>query len=87
MEAKKCDRCGKLYEIVDSRKDKTIDTRFKFVQVPNAEDMSGNKIIEQQTMEVRLYVGRYDDCVDLCPECRKSFKKWFESTDKEAKNG
>lgn len=47
--------------------------------------MSGNKIIEQQTMEVRLYVGRYDDCVDLCPECRKSFKKWFESNDKEEK--
>lgn len=27
----------------------------------------------------------YDGTVDLCPTCRTSLKKWFESTDKEEK--
>ena len=84
MEAKKCDRCGKLYEMPGSKENDGADVRFKHMYVYGAEDMSGNKIAEKQTK--RIWVkAEYDGIVDLCPDCRKSLKKWFETTDKEEK--
>ena len=84
MEAKKCDRCGKLYEMPGAKENDGADVRFKHMYVYGAEDMSGNKIAEKQTK--RIWVkAEYDGTVDLCPACRASLKKWFESTDKEEK--
>ena len=84
MEAKKCDRCGKLYEMPGAKETNGADVRFKHMRISGAEDMSGSKIAEKQTK--RIWVkAEYDGDVDLCPECRKSLKKWFESTDKEEK--
>ena len=84
MEAKKCDRCGKLYEMPGAKENDGADVRFKHMRISGAEDMSGSKIAEKQTR--RIWVkAEYEGDVDLCPECRKSLKKWFESTDKEEK--
>ena len=86
MEAKKCDRCGKLYEMPSACEKTGVDVRFKYMYINGAEDMSGTKIAEKQTRNIYIKCGTYsDDIVDLCPECRKSLKKWFESTDKEEK--
>lgn len=87
MEAKKCDRCGKLYEMPGAMETIGAEVRFKHKYVPDAEDLSGSKIAEKQTERVYLTrsLVRSDTTVDLCPECRKSLKKWFESTDKEEK--
>ena len=86
MEAKKCDRCGKLYEMPGPCEKTGVDVRFKHMYINGAEDMSGTKIAEKQTKNIYIKCGTYsDDIVDLCPECRKSLKKWFESTDKEEK--
>ena len=86
MEAKKCDRCGKLYEMPSACEKTGVDVRFKHMYINGAEDMSGTKIAEKQTRNIYIKCGNYsDDVVDLCPECRKSLKKWFESTDKEEK--
>lgn len=87
MEAKKCDRCGKLYEMPGARETNGADVRFKHMRISGAEDMSGSKIAEKQTKRIWIK-AEYDGDVDLCPDCRKSLKKWFESTDKEdKKNG
>lgn len=84
MEAKKCDRCGKLYEMPGAKENDGADVRFKHMYVHGAEDMSGNKIAEKQTK--RIWVkAECDGTVDLCPACRASLKKWFESADKEGK--
>ncbi len=85
MEAKKCDRCGKLYEMPGACEDTGAKVRFKHMYINGAEDMSGNKIAEKQTKGIYIKTSGYNDEVDLCPECRKSLKKWFESTDKEEK--
>lgn len=86
MEAKKCDRCGKLYEMPGAMETIGAEVRFKHKYVPDAEDLSGSKIAEKQTEKIYLTRSfRSDVGVDLCPECRKSLKKWFESTDKEEK--
>ena len=84
MEAKKCDRCGKLYEMPGAGETYGVDARFKFIRVPDSEDMSGKRIIEKQTRRIWAVV-EHDGDIDLCPDCKVSFKKWFESTDKEDK--
>lgn len=86
MEAKKCDRCGKLYEMPGACEKTGADVRFKHMYINGAEDMSGSKIAEKQTKNIYIKCGNYtEDVVDLCPDCRKSLKKWFESADKEEK--
>ena len=88
MEAKKCDRCGKLYEMLVVNDIEGAEVRFKFIKVSDAENKSGTLIAKEQMRKIYIRKGSSCDsysCVDLCPECRKSFKKWFESTDKEEK--
>lgn len=86
MEAKKCDRCGKLYEMPGACEDISAKVRFKHMYISGAEDMSGNKIAEKQTKGIYIKTSGYDsESIDLCPDCRKSLKKWFEGTDKEDK--
>ena len=88
MEAKKCDRCGKLYEMPSATESEGAEVRFKFIKVSDAENKSGTKIAKEQMRNI--YIKKTSCCdsysgVDLCPDCRKSLKKWFESTDKEEK--
>lgn len=78
MEAKKCDRCGKLYEMPRAN-GSGAKVRFKFSTVYCSEDKSEAKIIEEQTRDIYVKCGCMGDgFVDLCPECRASLKKWFE---------
>jgi len=76
MEAKKCDRCGKLYEQNGNNGDRRV--RFKFKEVFGAEDLKDEVIAKRQLQEV--YIKTYSTELDLCPECRESFKKWFEES-------
>ena len=59
---------------------------FMHMYISGAEDMSGNKIAEKQTKGIYIKTSGYDsESIDLCPDCRKSLKKWFEGADKEDK--
>lgn len=82
MEAKKCDRCGKLYEVPGAYENGNgAEVIFKHKWVNGSEDMSGAAITRAQTSSVRIMYdngfGHKND-VDFCPDCRKAFKKWFE---------
>ena len=81
MEAKKCDRCGKLYEIGNPCDDTSIKVRFKHEFVADKEGMSEQRIIEKQTGKVAIRYDSYSstDRIDLCPDCIESFKRWFEN--------
>lgn len=86
MEAKKCDRCGKLYEVPGACENGNgADVIFKYRRVSNAEDKSGAAIAKEQTRGIVVKTSSCGDYVDFCPECRASLKKWFENTDKEKK--
>ena len=82
MEAKKCDRCGKLYEMPKYDERSGANVRFSFMPVYDADDLSEKRIAEKQSKNIVITL---DSCreggttVDLCPECRKSLKMWFES--------
>ena len=81
MEAKKCDRCGELYEMPGADECEGAEVRFKFIKVTNAEEKSETKIAKEQTRPI--YIHKTSLCdrssgVDLCPKCRESLKKWFE---------
>ena len=81
MEAKKCDRCGKLYEMPGVDECEGAEVRFKFMKVADAENKSETKIVKEQTRPIYIHKTSLCDrssCVDLCPECRESLKKWFE---------
>lgn len=85
MEAKKCDRCGKLYEIPTADENGNgAEVRFKYKYIRNADNMSEKAIVEEQTRNIYIKHGCGDN-VDFCPTCRASLKKWFESADKEGK--
>lgn len=80
MEAKKCDRCGKLYE-QENVKD-LIDVLFSQEKVSNAdkERFSEFHINEMRTHGIIVKKVNCGETVDFCPECRESFKKWFEES-------
>jgi len=81
MEAKKCDRCGKLYELPTADENGNgAEVRFKYKYIRRADNMSEKAIADEQTRNifVKCYCG---DEVDFCPECRESLKKWWESDD------
>lgn len=81
MEAKKCDRCGKLYEMGNPCDDISLKVRFKYGFVADKEGMSEQRIIEKQTTKIAIRYDNYSstDHIDLCPDCRESFKRWFEN--------
>lgn len=59
--AKQCERCGKLYALP---KETAIDTLAeKFSMIAKS--------------ETQLALDAIASFLDLCPECRVSFKKWF----------
>jgi len=81
MEAKKCDRCGKLYEMAYPCDDISMKVRFQHAFIAGKEDMSEQRIIDKQTEKVAIRYDGYgnNDRIDLCPDCRESFKRWFEN--------
>ena len=88
MEAKKCDRCGKLFEMPGACENPSgANVRFKFEKVYRAEEKSGTKIAEEQSKDIYIKYGltSSDHYVDFCPDCRASLKKWFENPEKEGK--
>lgn len=85
MEAKKCDRCGKLYEKKFDKND--IQCVFKHEETGFSEEEQ--KKYSKEFLEDRrthhIYIKTCGDDIDLCPDCRKAFKTWFENADKEKK--
>ena len=85
MEAKKCDRCGKLYEKKFDKND--IRCVFKHEEpffTDEEKNYSKEFIEDKKTHDVIVKRGN-GDYIDMCPDCRKAFKTWFESADKEGK--
>jgi hypothetical protein len=80
MEAKKCDRCGKLYE-TESAND-MINVLFKQENISDSdrERYSEFHNNEMRKHDISIKRGHCSGQVDLCPECRESFKKWFEES-------
>lgn len=77
MKAKKCDRCGKLYENPVNGENCGAEVRFRYLPVDGEENLSEKKIIEKQTKNI--YISSLSIDVDICPDCRESFKRWFEN--------
>lgn len=77
MKAMKCDRCGKLYENPVTGENTGAEVRFKYLPVYGEENFSEKKIIEKQTNNI--YISSLSVDVDICPDCRESFKRWFEN--------
>ena len=79
MEAKKCDRCGKLYEKKFDKND--IKCIFKHEEpffTNEEKNYSKEYIDDRKTHEV--YIKNRNGDIDMCPDCRKAFKKWFEES-------
>lgn len=80
MEAKKCDRCGKLYEKKFDKND--IRCIFKHEEPffeREEKNYSKEFIDEKKTHDVFIKRGN-GDYIDMCPDCRKAFQKWFEES-------
>ena len=80
MEAKKCDRCGKLYETESANY--SIDVLFKQEKISDSDRERYSEFYNNETRTHGVKISKWDsgDKVDFCPECRKSFKKWFEES-------
>ena len=78
MEAKKCERCGKLYELQDA--DDYISAYLPGLPVSdwNKENFTESRIRKDKTMTISVNL-RGGQVVDLCPECREKLKNFFES--------
>lgn len=78
MDAKKCERCGKLYEMQDAENYITAYMPGLPITDWNKENYSESRIRKDNTriISVNLRGGQF---VDLCPECREKLKNFFES--------
>ena len=65
--AKQCDRCGKLYTVP---KDTALAALAEKLNMVAKSDM-------------QLALDAVASFLDLCPECRVSFEKWFYSKEAE----
>ena len=76
MTAKKCDKCGALYD--EGNATDGVRVFFKTEEVSDYDkDMySDKRLHDMHTHEVIL--KQMGDKIDLCPECRESFRKWWE---------
>lgn len=82
MDAKKCDRCGKLFELKDA--ERWIDVPFNF-SLDNRGDKEEifKKYSEEYIKKVYLsnpikFVTLKDFEATICPECRQAFANWWE---------
>ncbi len=78
MEAKRCDRCGKLYEVQDA--DPYMPIYFPGMPVSDwdKENYSESRIRKENTKIISVNF-RGGEIIDLCPECRKKLKNFFET--------
>lgn len=78
MDAKKCDKCGKLYEDTDRN-----DYHIKAFLCGRVTDYEKNTYAQEKIKEVNTYdisvVFKSGTKMDLCPECRKKLKNFFKS--------
>ena len=78
MEAKKCDRCGKLYEESNYHDDVVARVRFRYSPISSIDrDIYNEKEIARKQTK-RAYIKADGSDVDLCPACLESFRCWFE---------
>lgn len=82
MDAKKCDRCGKLY----------IETNepiraFLYCRVTDGEKATytPEKIKELNTYNINIKLNNTGRDMDMCPSCRKKLMEFFESGIEETK--
>lgn len=66
---KKCDRCGKPYDIPD-----------KNAYVMALENMA--KVMRDFIGGKPLIIAKITECVDLYPECKDSLNRWFRHIEK-----
>lgn len=78
MEAKKCERCGKLYEIQDVENYITAYLPGLSVSDYSKENYSESRIRKDNTRIISVN-SRSGQVVDLCPDCREKLKNFFES--------
>ena len=78
MEAKKCERCGKLYEMKEA--DDCIAVYMPGLPVSDwtKENFTESRIRKDNTRVISVNF-RGGEIVDLCPECREKLKNFFES--------
>ena len=78
MDAKKCDKCGKLYEDTNGN-----NYPIKAFLCGRVTDYEKNTYAQEKIKEVNTYdisiVFRSGTKMDLCPECREKLKNFFES--------
>lgn len=77
MDAKKCERCGKLYEMQDA--DSFIHVYLPGLPVSdwNKENFTESRIRKDNSRTISINL-RGGEIVDLCPECREKLKNFFE---------
>lgn len=61
MNAKKCDRCGRLYELYCHKKPKDMES-FNSIKF---------------TLESEFGRVSHSDLKDLCPNCKEELTEWF----------
>ena len=65
--AKQCDRCGKLYTMPKETVLATLAEQFSMMA----------------KSDTQLALDAIASSLDLCPECRVSFEKWFYNKEEE----
>jgi hypothetical protein len=79
-DAKKCDRCGKLYET-------KIQNINAIEQITNDAIEAVKKIeIALSVNSAKIILHEITDRFDLCKECKKSFKKWFRKAEEDGRS-
>lgn len=66
MNAKCCDRCGAFY----------MPRKFDFKETNKSYLVEGRPI-----KSITIHVQGIENDVELCPECEKEFKDWFNKKD------
>lgn len=77
MDAKKCERCGKLYEVKDACDYISAYMPGEPVSDWTKENFTESRIRKDNTRVISVNF-RGGEVVDLCPECREKLKNFFE---------
>lgn len=79
MDAKKCERCGKLYEAMDASD--CVRTYLPGLPVSDydKENFTESRIRRDHSTAICIVKRPGDEVADLCPECREKLKNFFES--------
>lgn len=79
MDAKKCERCGKLYETKDAAD--CVRTYLPGLPVSDydKENFTESRIRRDHSTAICIVKRPGDEVADLCPECREKLRNFFES--------